>query len=48
VVKERASQFGLDPKRNIVWLTECPPSREQVLEAVERLRAALPESISRA
>jgi uncharacterized protein (DUF362 family) len=45
VVMERASQFGLDAERDVVWLTQCPPSREQVLAAVERLRAAVPEGI---
>jgi hypothetical protein len=40
MVRERAAQFGLDPERDVVWLTACPPTVEEVRNALAQLQAA--------
>lgn len=36
-VEERASQFGIDPDRDIVWLRGCPVEADAITQALDRL-----------
>jgi uncharacterized protein (DUF362 family) len=40
MVRERSAQFGLDPERDVIWLTACPPTLEDVRGALAQLHAA--------
>jgi len=39
-VLERATQFGLDPERDIIYLQGCPPDANAIREALRRLEQA--------
>ncbi|HHX63530.1 MAG TPA: DUF362 domain-containing protein [Chloroflexi bacterium] len=39
VVCERATQFGLDPERDVIWVQGCPATEEAVRDALLRWQA---------